>query len=371
MHGAILSRSLVYCHNASVDVTVVFLGKRGAGARFVELFKAYEKSFNEARFSYLISRACLRRNPSLVSGSFKVRTFESLPWLLATPIILMNQIVALVRITKFRRRVFIFVLPSPSDYFLIRILRVFQFPVVIFIHDDNHHSGDMWPNKLSVIFRIRNATRIIVLSRFMKSRLTDLGYKNAHLIDHPIFPITNVRLLDDQLELPDNFLLFIGRVRDYKGVNDLLEAFESIQTEVMLVIAGEGKIPPVLDGRVKVFNRWLTDSEIDLLIAKSRFVVFPYRDATQSGLIPICIALKKRIIVSDAGALFEQTKGAENVGLFKAGDISSLSVQIEHALTETASLETFVDKRLEDALRSSDLSGQKFMRQILEICRFC
>jgi glycosyltransferase involved in cell wall biosynthesis len=352
-----------------MKVTVVFLGKRGAGERFIQLFKDFEKYSKGVEFNYVLSRACSKENPKLGSESFNVKTFESALSLFATPIILLSQISILIRITKFRRHPIIFVLPSPSDYFLLRILRIFQFPIFIFIHDEDHHSGELWPNKRSVKFRFKIATKIIVLSQFMKMRLSDSGSSKVHFIQHPIFPISSASSDDVNLHIPSNFLLFVGRLREYKGVADLLKAYSSIETEAPLVIAGEGKVPTVLDSRVSVINRWLTDSEIHLLITKAMCVIFPYRDATQSGLIPICVALNKRLIVSDAGALFEQANGVENIRIFKAGEVSSLRTQIMNTLAETASMKSLADSRLGEALTASDRSGQEFIMEVVELCR--
>ena len=50
----------------------------------------------------------------------------------------------------------------------------------------------------------------------------------------------------------------------------------------------------------------MTDREIESLISTHSVVVLPYSEASQSGIIPICTALKRPVVVTPVGGLTEQ-----------------------------------------------------------------
>ncbi|WP_277619842.1 glycosyltransferase [Fervidobacterium thailandense] len=113
--------------------------------------------------------------------------------------------------------------------------------------------------------------------------------------------------------------LFYGRLEPYKGLEFLIEAFKRLQFErddVYLVVAGKGKISRRLraeireleDRKTAVFiNRYLSDKEVHSLIRLSDVVVIPYTEATQSGIIPQVLPLRKPIITTCVDGLVEQS----------------------------------------------------------------
>jgi glycosyltransferase involved in cell wall biosynthesis len=139
-----------------------------------------------------------------------------------------------------------------------------------------------------------------------------------------------------------SYLLFVGRIRSYKGISTLLEGYRDsvAQPGVPLVIAGSGAFSAeeraLLDSLsgadVHVINRWLDIEDISALIASARFVVIPYSSATQSGVIPLASALGVPTIASDAGGLSEQVLDGSTGFLFSAGDADALGASLLEAL---------------------------------------
>jgi glycosyltransferase involved in cell wall biosynthesis len=120
-------------------------------------------------------------------------------------------------------------------------------------------------------------------------------------------------------------LLLIGRIRDYKGLNHLLEEFRSINSKFTLLIAGEGSAKAEMPANVFFLNRWLNRIEFEHLIDFADIVLFPYSEASQSGILPIAIAKNKKIVVSTAPGLLEQSSGSQNSISFeidKPGDLA-------------------------------------------------
>ena len=92
-------------------------------------------------------------------------------------------------------------------------------------------------------------------------------------------------------------LLFFGLIRDYKGLDILLEAFRELPEDYQLVVAGEpygsfDKYQQIIDSlpgkeRVHVFPDYIRDSEVKKFFSVADVAVLPYRSATQSGISAI------------------------------------------------------------------------------------
>jgi len=154
-------------------------------------------------------------------------------------------------------------------------------------------------------------------------------------------PLAHVPALAALAPLSGRYLLAIGRIKPYKGIDELLGAYAAIPAESAppLVVAGAGQfsaaqsvaLKALADGGwpVTVINRWLTDEESASLTAAARWVVTPYTSATQSGVIPLASAFGVPVIASDAGGLAEQVEDGVSGLLVPAGDAGALRGAIE------------------------------------------
>jgi len=119
-------------------------------------------------------------------------------------------------------------------------------------------------------------------------------------------------------------LLFFGLIRDYKGLDILLEAFDKLDDSYQLVVAGEpygsfDKYQAIIDGsagkdRIHLFTRYIKDSEVSMFFSAADLVVLPYRSATQSGISGICCHFEVPMGVTDVGGL-KETIGKTGIGL--------------------------------------------------------
>ena len=119
-------------------------------------------------------------------------------------------------------------------------------------------------------------------------------------------------------------LLFFGLIREYKGLDILLEAFRGLPEDYQLIVAGEpygafDKYQRILDSlpgkdRVKVFPKYIRDSEVKLYFSAADVSVLPYRTATQSGISAASYHFDVPLIVTDVGGLRE-TIGDRGTGL--------------------------------------------------------
>lgn len=123
-----------------------------------------------------------------------------------------------------------------------------------------------------------------------------------------------------QLNLSADFryLLFFGFIRDYKGLDWLLEAFgdEKIrQFPVKLIIAGEfytssEKYLQIIRNKnlanhVILRTDFIADQDVANYFGAADMIVQPYKSATQSGVTQIAFHYNKPMLVTDVGGLGE------------------------------------------------------------------
>lgn len=127
-------------------------------------------------------------------------------------------------------------------------------------------------------------------------------------------------------------LLYFGLIRDYKGLDILIDAFAQLDDSYQLIIAGEcyGSFEkyeqqiaasPARD-RIKVFARYIGDEEVPAFFSASDVCVLPYRSATQSGITAISLHFDLPLIATPVGGL-PQSIGEAGVGLMAADSTPS------------------------------------------------
>ncbi|GGF25819.1 glycosyltransferase family 4 protein [Echinicola rosea] len=189
---------------------------------------------------------------------------------------------------------------------------------VIDVHDPKPHSGEQdWRRKLIRTLMYPRAAFFLTFSEHSKNTFQSIYGKQKTVHNLSLVPYTfyaKYQSADAALQVPENYLLFVGRVSQYKGVEDLLRSFREISKmypDLKLVIAGKWKanftVPDELitNEQVMIINRFLENEEVATLVRHCRAVVCPYKDATQSGVVMTSFGLEKKVIVSNVGGLPE------------------------------------------------------------------
>ena len=119
-------------------------------------------------------------------------------------------------------------------------------------------------------------------------------------------------------------LLFFGLIREYKGLDILLEAFGKLDDSYSLIVAGEPygsfvKYEEIINSspaedRIKLFTSYIKDSEVKYFFSAADLAVLPYRSATQSGISAISWHFEVPMVVTDVGGL-RQSVGDSGTGL--------------------------------------------------------
>lgn len=116
-------------------------------------------------------------------------------------------------------------------------------------------------------------------------------------------------------------LLFFGFIREYKGLDVLIEAFNGLDESYQLVVAGEtygsfDMYQKRIDqnknkDRIHLYNQYISDAEVAKYFAVADVCVLPYRSATQSGITSIALHFDTPVIATDVGGLKEVVKDGE------------------------------------------------------------
>ena len=146
-------------------------------------------------------------------------------------------------------------------------------------------------------------------------------------------------------------LLFFGLIRDYKGLDLLLDAMPLLGPGYQLVVAGESygsfdKYQAQIDasgcaGRIHVFNRYIDDAQVPGFFSAADVCVLPYRSATQSGITAIALHFEVPVVATPVGGLAESV---ERPGIGRmTEEISPRGIAAAISDLYAEGLETFVE----------------------------
>lgn len=141
-------------------------------------------------------------------------------------------------------------------------------------------------------------------------------------IPHPIYDNYGPKSLRsevaDRLDLDKakRYILFFGFVRDYKGLDILLEAFSKLlDLNIDLLVAGEfyASEKPykaivekhAMGERVHFYSDYIPKDQVADFFAMSDIVAQPYKTATQSGISQLAYHFEKPMLVTNVGGLPE------------------------------------------------------------------
>lgn len=169
----------------------------------------------------------------------------------------------------------------------------------------------------------------IALSPFSRKKFVDSGFDKKKIFIKPNFVDFDSR----PIQANGKYGLFIGALRDYKGIKTLLKAWKNLETNFPLKVLGTGP----LENELKVYARkekveFLGTkplSEIFLLIKASLFLVAPSECyETFSRVTMEAFACGVPVIAANHGALKDLVEHGKTGLLFKRADSSDLTEKI-------------------------------------------
>lgn len=197
------------------------------------------------------------------------------------------------------------------------------------------------------------------------------------VMQHPLYSHFGKKMPREEAERRLNLehgkknLLFFGLIREYKGLDILLEAFAGLDESYQLIIAGEpygdfGKYQKIIDRipggerRIAMALHYVRDSEVSLYFSAADLTVLPYRSATQSGISSVSYHFEVPMVVTAVGGL-KETIGERGTGLV-AAEVTpdAIRTEILRYFAEPALREKFVEniRREKERLSWSGFAGR-------------
>lgn len=141
-------------------------------------------------------------------------------------------------------------------------------------------------------------------------------------------------------------ILFFGTIRPYKGLEDLVAAFDLLcaadpHGRWRLTVVGEpweGWLEPARRiarsphrDRITYVDRYVTDEEVDRHFTAADLVVLPYLRSSTSGPLMVAMSYGRPVVVTRVGGLPEAVAGYAGSVLVPPGDPVALSEGIAEA----------------------------------------
>jgi D-inositol-3-phosphate glycosyltransferase len=275
-----------------------------------------------------------------------------------------TRLVAVVAFLRHRPALihFQWVTRPAEDYYFIKLLRLFGFPIVYTVHNvlpHNNKSTDMH----TVFQKIYHAAdHLIVHAERNKQDLINdfsLRAEKISVIPHgsyDFFARQNALSQNDaraalQISQAKKVILFFGAIRRNKGLEYLLDAFQHVKanvTEVLLLVAGKGggkngersvyytdlvERLTHCDG-VKFVEQYIPVEQVNCYVAAADVVVLPYVTVSQSGVLLLAYAAGKPVVVTDVGGLGEVVEHGSSGFIVPPTDVHALAQAITTILCD-------------------------------------
>jgi glycosyltransferase involved in cell wall biosynthesis len=338
----------------------LFLGLKDAGVNKISL--AYS-SFNHYLDSFIIN-----------DNYSKIVTYESLWGLFLSFFRLISTTNKLINLEgNSCTNLYIFPMNTPLSIIMQVILTLKGKKTYCVIHDAVRHPGDSFRKITAVLtwFEIRFSYKLIFLTGdVMEKCIKHFGFNKskAHLLFLPLFEYINITPRQFPSKRPLR-LLFLGRIKAYKGLPLLLGARKLLNKKGILTdltIAGDGLMPSEVSvsmDNISVINRLLEDFEIAKLLSDADVLVLPYIEASQSGIASTSCSASLPLIYTPVGGLSEQLSGYGAIGTSSVSALA-ISESVEALIGDPLLYEALSEKQYKIA---KSLSWLTFARALIKI----
>ena len=216
-----------------------------------------------------------------------------------------------------------------------------KYTTVATLHDPVPHSGEgSWTQRFSKKFFDKISKGYFFHSHFAENlyiHSTMKGQKISFQIGMKPYGIISSYVSSKKEE--NEYILYFGRISPYKGIDMLLKAIPNVWKafpDEQFVFVGKNDGNLKMDSytheiKITYIDRYVETQELVKFILKAKFIVCPYRDATQSGVLMTSFALNKPVVATRVGAFPEFIEDGIN-GKLCNPDSESISNAICYAL---------------------------------------
>ena len=208
------------------------------------------------------------------------------------------------------------------------------------------HEPKPWDSLLTHYF-VKPVDAFITMSEKVLNDLAKFAPgKPSKFIAHPLYDNFGDKISRNtareylKINKYHSIVLFFGFIRNYKGLDILLDAMKILQSKmpsVKLLVAGEFYDNPTLyedqitkleiKDQLILHTHFIADHEVKYYLCAADVVVQPYRTATQSGVTPLAYHFEIPMIVTNVGGLPEMVPD-DKVGLIAEPNAASIAQKI-------------------------------------------
>lgn len=258
------------------------------------------------------------------------------------------------------------------------IIYMLKRKIILTVHDPFPHTGlDTRIVRLRRKVAFRCVPHFIILNKAQREKFLSFYHlPSSAVIDSRLSCYTYLNMVEqDMTTVPEQkYILFAGKISKYKGVEYLLAAMKKVHDtfpDIKLVVAGGGKYHfdiseyaalPYIDIR----NRFIPDEELVALMNKTQFMVCPYTDATQSGVIMSSFTFGTPVIATRVGGLPEMLGNGKYGMLVKEKDTDALYQGICSLLSDEEQLADYRKEIAKDYTSDGYLSWKTIAEELRE-----
>lgn len=219
--------------------------------------------------------------------------------------------------------------------------------VIALIHNAIPHEPHFFDKPLATLL-FRQCHGFIVMSDIVRDDLLRLCPSARYIQNpHPLYDHFGEKMDRAEacarlhLDSSHKNLLFFGLIRDYKGLDLLIEAMGELEDDYQLIIAGEcygsfEKYQALIDtsparNRIQVHNAYISDEEIPVYFSAADALILPYRSATQSGVVSVAYHYDLPMVATPVGD-FPNSVGRAVTGVVASGISASAMAEGIRAL---------------------------------------
>jgi D-inositol-3-phosphate glycosyltransferase len=225
------------------------------------------------------------------------------------------------------------------------------------VNQAKRDAKDSWLNRVTLGIQYGLCDHIFVHTQKMKEELCEdfaIAEKAVTVIPFPInnaSPDTNLTPAEAKRRLglrdDEKAILFFGRVRPYKGLEYLLDAFRLLvanpQANYRLIVAGEpikgceeyvqgiqSSVKRDFDqGEVLLRMQFIPDEDVEMYLKAADVLVLPYKEIFQSGVLFLAYAFGLPVVATDVGSFREEIVEGRTGFLCQPGDPAEMAKAIE------------------------------------------
>jgi glycosyltransferase involved in cell wall biosynthesis len=227
------------------------------------------------------------------------------------------------------------------------------------VHDLKHHS-----TKKPLLAKLIRYLRLIRKDKYLVKHIHHLVTSSEHQFyelknrfpDKKIYRHAMPNLITNgimegktpvsELAGISEYVLFFGKIEDYKGVELLYDCFQKKEelSGIMLVAAGAGRIyfkrNTTKEKNIVFVNRFIADEEVQGLFQNASVLVLPYKSATQSAVSSLAYYFHKPVIISDVEGLTDSVVENKTGLIFRNNNADDLCTKILQLLNDRQLYET-------------------------------